>query len=161
MHYFYHLGKTIPEGNLINLGVGKGASVAAFAYGFKEVNKRFSQIFGIDLFNHVPNCDKPELEKLYAEYQLDRFVTLFKGYTHEFSKLYDYKAQLLLIDADHHYETCKMDFHMWSPHVVKNGLLLFHDVDYNTVNRVIEEEVDTSKWEFVEQIYKKKTFRRK
>lgn len=34
---------------------------------------------------------------------------------------------LLFIDGDHAYESCKRDFHDWSPFVVAGGLVAFHD----------------------------------
>ncbi|MBL0927156.1 MAG: class I SAM-dependent methyltransferase [Phycisphaerales bacterium] len=36
--------------------------------------------------------------------------------------------RLLFIDGDHSYEASKKDFEVWSPHIVPNGLIAFHDV---------------------------------
>lgn len=161
VHYFYDLAKRLPEGNIANLGVGKGISVAAMAYGLRDSNKRFSKVFGVDLYNHVPDCDVSDLEKVYDKLQLSRYIHLCKGYTHYWAEIFTglTKFQFVFIDADHHYETTKLDFELYSKLLEPGGLIGFHDVDMNTVNRVIE-ELDES-WELVDHVWKIKTFRRK
>ena len=157
VHFMYRLAKSIPEGNILNLGVGKGISTSSFAFGFKEVSKRFSQIIGIDLFNHWWYITKEELEKRFKEHEIDRYITLCQGFTHELVDIIPGKYQLIFIDADHHYETTKQDFELWSPTLEKGGLIMFHDSNMNTVNRVIE-ELD-AKWKLVNHVWSLKVFK--
>ena len=63
-------------------------------------------------------------------------------------KLKGLKFNLIFIDADHHYESCKRDFILWNRLLAPDGEIAFHDVDINTVDRVIEEELKN--WEIVE-----------
>jgi len=37
---------------------------------------------------------------------------------------------LLFIDAEHSYEASKLDFDLWSPHVVRGGLVCLHDIGH-------------------------------
>lgn len=161
-HYFYDLAKKLPRhSNIANLGVGKGISCAAMAYGLRESGNEDSVIFGVDLFNHVPDLDKPDLEKIYKDLGLNKYISLCKGYTHEWAQHFkSFKFQYLFVDADHHYETCKQDVEMWSPMLSVGGLMSFHDVDMNTIDRVIS-ELDPCQWSLVDHVYRIKTFRRK
>jgi predicted O-methyltransferase YrrM len=36
--------------------------------------------------------------------------------------------RLLFIDGDHSYDASRRDFELWSPHVVRGGLICFHDI---------------------------------
>lgn len=38
-------------------------------------------------------------------------------------------VNVLFIDGDHSYEGCKRDIDAWYPHMVKGGVMLFHDAD--------------------------------
>lgn len=158
IHYLYTVGKSISKGNIVNLGVGKGISVAAFAYGIKTGNNQ-SHIHGVDLYNHIPECPKSYLEELYASLDLDKYITLHQGFTQDLaSKFSGMEIQCLFIDADHHYESVKSDFDLYSKYVPVGGLVLFHDVNMNTVHKFVSEL--PSSWELVDHIWRIKTFRR-
>jgi len=160
VHYFYRLGKSLPEGNIANLGVGQGFSVAALAYGLRESGKTESLIHGIDLYRHMPEMTKSRLEEMYKSLGLHNYIRLYEGYTQDWADNFkNVKFIFLLIDADHYYETCKLDYEMWSPMVEVGGLMAFHDVNVNHVDRVIE-ELDSTKWEQIEHIACTKTFKR-
>lgn len=47
----------------------------------------------------------------------------------EFAKTWDKPIDVLFIDGDHSYEGCKKDIEAWFPHLVPNGVALFHDCD--------------------------------
>lgn len=44
-------------------------------------------------------------------------------------KIVSRKINVLFIDGDHTYEGCKADIDVWYPHMVKKGVMLFHDCD--------------------------------
>ena len=46
----------------------------------------------------------------------------------EAAKSWDAPIRLLFIDGDHSYEGTRLDFALWSPHVVPGGVIAFHDV---------------------------------
>lgn len=158
LHYFYEIGKTVKKGNIINLGVGKGYSTNAFAWGIKQVGGS-GHVYGIDLYNHVREMTKERLEQIYESIGIGDYIKLYKGFTCDWANKLDIKCKCLLIDADHHYETCKNDFELWSPKIELDGLLIFHDANFNTVNRVIE-ELDPYTWKLEEHIGATKSFRR-
>jgi len=158
-HYFYRIGRDLPDGDIINLGVGRGSSVFSFCIGMKEANKK-NKVYGVDLYNHCPGMTKSFLLDTYKKLEVIDYVKLYEGYTHEVVHELKHKEfSFLFIDADHHYETCKSDFELWSPLVIKEGFVSFHDVSLNTVDRVIKEM--GSEWELVDQIFETKTFKRK
>jgi predicted O-methyltransferase YrrM len=45
----------------------------------------------------------------------------------EAAKTWSAPIDFLFIDGDHAYEACRRDFEDWSPHVVPDGVLAFHD----------------------------------
>lgn len=158
VQYLYETARATAPGHYVNLGVGKGISIAALAYGIRD-SRKGGWVHGVDLFNHIPKMTKKKLRNLCKLTGLKN-VSFYEGYTHEVvSKFKGYNLNFVFIDADHHYETCKADFELWSPMVVKGGIVAFHDVDMETVDRVIR-EIDTSKWEQVEHVARIKAFKK-
>ena len=65
---------------------------------------------------------------------------------------------MIFIDADHHYESCKLDFELWSPLLEVGGEVAFHDIDTVSVNKVISELDDS--WEEIEGKYLIRAFKK-
>lgn len=162
-HYMYRVAKELGSGNYASLGTFKGLSTACMAYGLKEGGHK-GKVYAVDLFNHW-NSEEPgfQLAQFHLgmeEAGLTEYVQACEGYTHVWAhKLRKLRFKFILIDADHHYETCKMDFEKWSPLLAEGGIIAFHDCDMVTVNLVISELGD--EWEQVEHIHRLKMFSRK
>lgn len=160
-HYFYRTALLGKGGNYVSLGAFRGLSTACFAYGLSE-GSHTGKVYGVDLFNHVGEPGE-QLEAFNAGIKaanLEAYVEACDGYTHVWAeKLRDKKFKFILIDADHHYETCKQDYEVWSPLLEKDGLLAFHDVDMATVDKVIEEIAP--QWRMVDHYHRLKVFTRR
>jgi predicted O-methyltransferase YrrM len=159
-HYLYRTAKILGAGNYANLGVFRGGTVNCIAQGIKA-SGGVGKVYGIDLFD-VNGAFTPEkLMGLYKEHGVEEYVELCTGYTNEWpAKLSHLKFKLIFIDADHHYETCKQDFDLWKPLLEEGGLIAFHDVDMDSVDKVITEALNDG-WELVDHNWKTKTIRRK
>jgi len=163
-HYFYRTAKKLGSGNYASLGAFKGLSTACMAYGLRE-GGHTGKVYGVDLFNHYNPLESGAQLKLFNEGMkaagLEDYAVACEGYTHVWAhKLRKLRFKFILIDADHHYETCKMDFDKWSTLLAEGGLIAFHDVDMVTVNKVIE-EMDQGVWKQVDHIHRLKIFTRK
>jgi len=159
-HYFYRTAKMIGGGNYANLGVFRGGSVYCLAHGLKAA-KASGTIYGIDIFNKQNGASDPEdLMQIYKRAGVDSYVKFCTGFTNDWAeKLSHLKFKFILIDADHNYETCRQDFDLWSPLVEDGGLLVFHDVNIITVDKVVTEAL-TEGWELVDHVAVTKTLRR-
>jgi len=160
-HYLYKLALELGPGDYANLGAFKGLSTACLAFGLKEGGHQ-GKIYSVDLFNHwkpqEPGFQLSEFNRGIQEVGLSDYVVACEGYTHECAhKLRNHRFKFILIDADHHDETCKQDFTLWSPLLAPGGLLAFHDCDMATVNLVIEEM--SSQWTLVAHHHRLKVFR--
>jgi len=163
-HYFYRTAKKLGSGNYASLGTFKGLSTACFAFGLRE-GGHTGKVYGVDLFNHYNPLESGAQLRLFNEGMkaagLEDYTVACEGYTHVCAhKLRRLEFKFILIDADQHDETCKMDFEKWSPMLEDGGLIAFHDVDMVTVNKVIE-EINLDVWRQVEHIHRLKIFTRK
>lgn len=156
LHCIYRTAKLLGKGNYANLGTHLGSTAACMAYGIKDVG---GKVWAIDLFNHRDDAYQLA-SKAMKQCGLDHLVRFGFGYTHDWAyALRNTRFRMILIDADHHYETTKLDFELWSPLLDPDGIIMFHDVDMNTVDRVISEL--GPEWELVDHVYRLKTFKRK
>lgn len=161
-HYLYRLAKTLGSGDYANLGTFKGLSTACLAYGLRD-GRHTGKIYSVDLFNHSnplePGFQRAEFDRGITEAGLTDYVEACEGYTYQWAhKLRKLQFKFILIDADHHYETCKDDFKRWSPLLREDGLIAFHDCDMLTVDMVINEM--GPEWKLVDHIHRLKTFKR-
>lgn len=162
-HFMYRLAKEMGSGDYANLGVFKGLSTACMAYGLRD-GGHTGTIYSVDLFNHwnpeVPGEQLALFREGIESVGLTQYVKTCEGYTYEWAKkLADKKFKVILIDADHHYETCKDDFDRWSPLLAPDGLIMFHDVDMVTVDMVIAQM--GSGWKEAHHIHRLKAFKRR
>jgi predicted O-methyltransferase YrrM len=126
-HWLVH--NTKQDKIIVELGVDWGFSFFVFASALKETG--FGKIYGIDLFegdNHAGyRCTYKNVLENIKEHELDNFVDIIKGDFTDISKLWSKKIDILHIDGFHTFEAVKNDFDSWSPHVVDDGIILFHD----------------------------------
>jgi len=153
--YFYTRPQELGDGNYANLGVFRGFSTSCFAWGLDKIKGK-GKVYGVDLFNFIT---PEELRKNFKDCSIEQYLEICKGYTHEWpERLKDVRFKFIFIDADHHYETCKQDFELWSPLLEEGGQIAFHDTDISCVDRVIKEL--GSEWEQVDHYFSTKSFKR-
>ena len=71
------------------------------------------------------------------------------------------KIDYLLIDGDHSYKECKIDWTIWSPHVSPGGVVIFHDTNrgehspvpgpQQVVDELFADKEVMAEWELVEK----------
>lgn len=54
-------------------------------------------------------------------------IVWVEGFSHDAARHWDQPIDFLLIDGDHREEAVEQDWNDWSPHVVENGVVVFHD----------------------------------
>jgi hypothetical protein len=155
LHYLYRTALRC-GGNVANLGTFRGISTMALAHGLKEHGS--GRVYAIDYYDRNTCFDVEKLTTIFEERGLIDQVQFCKGHTQDWArKLSSARFNFIFIDADHQYESTKQDFQFWSPLLAKDGEIAFHDVNLNTVERVIEE---LEGWELVDFVHNIKTFRR-
>lgn len=134
--------KFSPNGTIVELGAWKGLSTLWLANGVKDRGN--GRLYSIDTWAGTENeAVHAEMLKDYDENQLyNEFLTNIKNAgvaeyveplrmtTIQASRIWSVENPIgvLLIDADHSYESVKKDFEFWSPLVADGGLIVFDDV---------------------------------
>jgi Flp pilus assembly protein TadD len=146
------------QGQIVEIGSYKGKSTCWLAYGSKGAGRE--KITAVDHFKSP--VLRPDLPADQEWTSLDEFKKNIKlmGFEDEVRvivadsetavKSWDQPIRLLFIDGDHSYEASKLDFECWSPFVIENGYVVFHDIEvWDGVTRFYKELKSHSK-EFVE-----------
>ena len=155
-HYLYKTALRC-GGNIANLGTFRGVSTAMLAQGLKE--RGSGTVYAIDYYDRNTCFNVEKLTTIFEERGLIDHVQFCRGHTQDWArKLSDLRFKFIFVDADHQYESTKQDFQFWSPLLAEDGEIAFHDVNLNTVERVIDEELEG--WELVDFVHNIKTFRR-
>lgn len=130
----YFLYQTIMDMNvgslLIEVGIEYGRSTTIFA----EVAKH-NELNHIAIDNFCQDDGQD-----YKQFQLERFEKydwynskLREADSADTSFMGQKKADLVLIDADHAYESVLRDARAWIPKLKKDGIILFHDYGRDTL----------------------------
>jgi predicted O-methyltransferase YrrM len=125
------------EGQIVEIGSYKGRSTCWLASGSKGAGRE--RVTAVDHFKSP--VLRPGLPADQEWTSLDEFKENIKlmGFEDDVRgivansetavKSWDQSIRLLFIDGDHSYEASKLDFECWSPFVIKNGYVVFHDIE--------------------------------
>ena len=134
---------------VVELGVERGENAAKllhFCPSIKEMTL-------VDLWEPQPGNDGPQdwtdwghrhnhkkaLQRI-APHKNRVDIRIFKDYTYNVApQIPDGSQDLVFIDADHGYESCKRDVLDWLPKVRVGGILCGHDADWPTVRQAVNE----------------------
>lgn len=107
----YSLAAQLPSSStIINIGVEYGASMACLMAGARDASVR---VIGID----------PDLSKY-----VGRPSILLLGRSQDFGLAWDQgPVQFVFVDGDHSYDGVADDIRAWTPHIVRDGWIAFHD----------------------------------
>lgn len=118
------------DGAIVEIGSWKGKSTIALALGAAKVHQE--KIYAIDPHKILP--EEKYFEDTEAEFYanikevgMDGQVTALIMTSQEAARGWNKPIRLLWIDGDHRYESAKLDFTLWEPHVVEGGILAMHD----------------------------------
>lgn len=130
---------------LVELGTWKGRSLCSIA---DLIREKCLIVHAIDTFEGTANEGDAHKEAqqidLQAEFEanLTRFdirdhVKVIKSTTLDAAKVYDHKANMIFIDADHSTEAVLADIKAWQPHLIEGGILSGHDWVWESVRQAI------------------------
>ncbi len=121
-------GKT----NLVEIGVFEGASGAIL----RAAMEKNATLHLIDPF--IPDSMNATLRarRWFAYLNLARVrngrVRWYRDFSHHVIKNWRDEIDFLFIDGDHMESSCLQDWESWSPFVVPNGIVIFHDARYGS-----------------------------
>lgn len=99
--------------------IGLHNAISAHAILAALATNKKGKLHSIDIKDFSNNVSDPELKE-YLEFHL--------ADSKEFHKTWDKQIDVLHIDGDHSYETCKADFENYYPFVKPGGFIFIHDV---------------------------------
>lgn len=149
----YQLPLLSDGGPILNLG--DGGSTVIFALSLIDHDLP-GELISVD--NYVDH------QRRVHEIQRERFgVTHKVRFIHNttvnaYQGLATTRLRLLFIDANHSYESCKSDISLYAP--LTEGLIAFHDVNQEGVDRAIRESIEPA-WDLVVWVNRVKVFQRK
>jgi len=148
-HYLYDTVKRLGPGNYANLGVFRGASTAAMAFGLKY-GPHEGKVYAVDWFKHPEPYPERMINHLFF-LDLDKFVEVCIGTTEEWGlKLKDKKFKFIFVDAGHEYNVVTKDIELWAPLLEEDGIIAFHDVHYHGVRNAIDNSLKN--WYLLEKV---------
>jgi predicted O-methyltransferase YrrM len=112
--------------SLVEIGVAEGASAIALR---TSMNPK-GTLYLVDPF-HLSRVPMLNFLRRAAK----RAVTVkggpkivwIKAFSHDAARGWDRPIDFLLVDGDHQEEAVEQDWNDWTPHMVENGVVVFHD----------------------------------
>ena len=131
------------QGEIVEIGSYMGRSTCWLAAGSKMTGRE--KVTAVDHFRGSPEHRKGQmmeeeallrdgsllpsfLKNIRAAGLADQ-ITPLEARSRAAAASWSKPIRLLFIDGDHSYEASKKDFETWSPHVVPEGLIAFHDIE--------------------------------
>lgn len=134
MTYLYYLALHESPDVIVEIGTGPGASTSAFSIALRDNGK--GMLYSIDPSPHVE-----EVFKRLHNRGLGEYVIRVKEYS-EFGEKHtpkDLKISILLIDGDHYYKPVIVDWKVWGKYLVKNAIVIFHDLHLPEVKQAYDD----------------------
>lgn len=121
----YDLARQSPPGGVIvEIGSYQGKSTIWLARGSQAGNRL--RVYAIDPHQEKPkNFDRFQTHITRAG--VESMVTPIRKFSAEAARNFQEPVSLIFIDGAHEYDPAKMDFELWFPKVVENGIMVFHD----------------------------------
>ncbi len=144
--FLYNAAKDGPgEGVIVEIGSWKGKSTVCLAKGSKDAKRE--KVYAID-----PHLGETELVKqtdTFSEFKanikatnVEDYVIPMKMKSEEAARKWEKKIRLLWIDGAHDYENVLKDFNLWEKHLVKGGIISFHDtLNFPGPKKVVREKI--------------------
>lgn len=136
------------KGVIVEIGSWKGKSTTCLGLGSKE--GKTIDVYAIDphtgslehkeIYGKVWTFD--EFKKNISEAGLDNVVKPLVMTSEEAAKTFDKPVELVFIDGLHDYGSVKNDFELWSPKIVDEGIIAFHDTTtWQGPKRLVDEAI--------------------
>ena len=109
------------DGVIVNLGAFCGKSSIALALGSHENDR--AEVFSVDM------NEKAEFFDNIKKFGVKDLITPLRGLTDVVGAKWNRPIKVLFVDADHSYTSVRTDIEIWAKHVVKGGMVAFHDTE--------------------------------
>jgi len=146
--FLYNAAKKCPKDSVIvEIGSWKGKSTVYLASGSKDGNK--NTVYAIDPHTGSSEHKKKfgkvwtfeEFKKNINKAGVDDVVVPLVKTSEAAAKNWNKKIGLLWIDGAHEYEMVLLDYQLWSPHLVKGGVIAFHDSQDKGPKKVVNKHL--------------------
>ncbi len=162
-YMLYSIAREVPNGtSIVEIGSYRGKSTVALALGVAHSTNEKVQIFAIDPHQdfegvNQKNFGKEDQKAFYeslVRYRVGHVVSTICLPSKEVSLGWDKnrKISILWIDGDHSYGAVKSDLDSFEPHLLKNSTVLFHDSYLENVQKVIEEAVQSGRFQLEQKV---------
>ncbi|MDR3671594.1 MAG: class I SAM-dependent methyltransferase [Holophaga sp.] len=128
--FLYHLAFHAPDpGTIVEIGSYAGGSTLIMAYARQDRGR--GQIYAIDA------APRPTIDQDLAKHGVTDSVHLFKMASRDVAAGWHLfsgqkpEINMLWIDGDHSYNSCRLDIALWSPYLIPGGTICFHDYSDN------------------------------
>jgi predicted O-methyltransferase YrrM len=135
------------EKGIVEIGVYRGGTTEGFA----QVAKEGVPVFGIDNFSYNRDWMKTPLE-IFDSISVYKKSFLILGDSSTLGKHWFLPIDFLFIDGDHTYLECKRDALLWEKNVFIGGILAFHDTAFCEVDAVVNEMLESGRFELIEKV---------
>ena len=145
----YHFGqKCTGKGVIVEIGSWKGKSTMLLARG--SIKNSGAKVYAVDTFEGT--CETPfkkqntlkEFKKNIRLAKVNYLVKPLVGFSTDIAKTFKEPIEILFIDGDHSYNGIIADINSWTPKLINNGWILFHDTSNNNVLRAVKEKIINS-----------------
>ncbi|MSP19578.1 MAG: class I SAM-dependent methyltransferase [Bdellovibrionales bacterium] len=134
-YLLYGLGRSLRPKVCVEIGSARGLSACLIGQALKENGS--GKLYAIDPheptgWNDGNSVDSYSLMIANLErFGISSYVEIVRDYSTNIGKTWDKEIDLLFIDGDHSYEGVKADWEVFSPHVSKFGIVVFHDTTWD------------------------------
>jgi hypothetical protein len=112
--------------SLVEIGVAEGASAIALGSAMHPEGTLYLvdpfHLSRIPMLNFLRRAAKRALSD-----QTSAKIVWIQSFSHDAARDWDKPIDFLLIDGDHREEAVEQDWKDWAPHVVEDGVVVFHD----------------------------------
>lgn len=149
LHTLLNLAAACPRGGIaLEIGSYVGASACYLVAGLARVD---GHLFCVDTWHNetMPGGERDTFDEfLRNTSNVKKWISVIRKKSGELN-IDDTSKQLdfVFIDGDHSYLSVKTDFECTSRWVSEDGIVVFHDSNFEGVSRIIGEALASGKWE--------------
>ena len=133
-YLLYGLGRSLRPKICVEIGSARGLSACLIGRALKENGQ--GKLYAIDPHEATEWNDGNSVSSFslmkenLKRFGVDAYVEIVREYSINVGKTWDKEIDLLFIDGDHSYEGVKADWDIFTPHVSKFGVVVFHDTTW-------------------------------
>ena len=147
--FLYLLASSCKErGKIVEIGSWKGRSTICLAKALKDQNSN-GKVYAIDPHvgssEHNSNEQKvwtfEEFKKNISRAGVENYIVPIVKTSKDAATEFVGPVEFIFIDGAHEYELVKLDFDVWFPKVIDDGIMAFHDTDWDGPKQLVREAI--------------------